>query len=82
MENQRDPVVIRAIEIVRLRYTAEQWVMGDSKKVTKEIYDEIRRLDLMSVRTRDAGSRHAGPKFRRQSRVVEEESAGLVWAAE
>ena len=84
MQNQHDPIVIRAIENVRRRCTLEQWVMLDAGKVTKEIYDEIRRLDLESMQTRElnGSQRLAGPKFRRPRKAVDDVRAIVVWAAE
>jgi hypothetical protein len=84
MQNHHDPIVMRGIENVRRRYTLEQWVMLDVGKVTKEIYDEIRRLDLESVQTREVnGSRRlAGPKFRRPRKAVDDVRAAIVCAAE
>jgi hypothetical protein len=79
MQNQHDPIVMRGIENVRRRYTLEQWVMLDVGKVTKEIYDEIRRLDLESVQTREVnGRRLAGPEFRRPRKAVDEQKAIVV----
>ena len=84
MQNERDPIVMRGIENVRRRYTLEQWVMLDVGKVTKEIYDEIRRLDLESVQTREVNGhrRLAGPKFRKPRQAVDEQKGIVVWAAE
>jgi hypothetical protein len=75
---------MRGIENVRRRYTLEQWAMLDVGRVTKEIYDEIRRLDLESVQTREVNGRRslAGPKFRRPRKAVDEQKAVVVWAAE
>ena len=84
MQDQHDPVVMRAIENVRRRCTLEQWVMLDAGQVTKEIYGEIRRLDLESVQAREVNRslRLAGPKFRRPRKAVDDVGASIVWAAE
>jgi hypothetical protein len=84
MENQRDPIVMRAIEVVRRRYAPEQWVMLDVKEATRDIYNEIRRLDLESVRMRAVNGqlRVTTPKLRRPQRTADDQEAGMVWAAE
>jgi hypothetical protein len=75
---------MRAIGNVRRRYTPEQWIMLDVKEVTKEIYDEIRRLDLGTVQTGQMnGDRHpAAPKSRTPPKAVDDRSVAVVWAAE
>jgi hypothetical protein len=83
MQNERDPIVMRGIENVRRRYTLEQWVMLDAGNVVREIYDEIRRLDLASAQTREVnGRRLAGPRSRRPLEARVQERAAVVWAAE
>ena len=75
---------MRAIGNVRRRYTPEQWIMLDIKEVTKEIYDEIRRLDLETVQTRQVNGdlRLAAPRSRTPPKAVDDRSAAIVWAAE
>ena len=84
MENERDPVVMRAIENVRLRYAPEQWATLESKRVTREIYDEIRRLDLEAVQAGKIDDDPAvdRPRSRKPSKVADDERPPIVWAAE
>jgi hypothetical protein len=84
MQNQRDPIVMRAIENVQRCYTLEQWVMLDAGTVTREIYDEIRRLDLESGQAREVNRdlRLAGQKFRRPRKAVDDVRAAVIWAAD
>ena len=84
MVNDRDPVVMRAIQNVQSRYTLDEWIMLDPRRVTEEIYHEVRRLDLEMARMKEAASqlRPGKPKSRKLPKLVEGPGRPIVWAAE
>ena len=50
MDDERDPIVMQAIEIVRQRYLLAGLYALPPNEITKAIYTELRRLDLERVR--------------------------------
>lgn len=47
---QHDPVLARAIENVRMRYSVERWLVLTPTEQTQAIYAELRRLDLARLK--------------------------------
>jgi hypothetical protein len=44
---QPDPVFLRAFDAVRCCYGVDEWLSMTPQRITKEIYQEMRRFDLV-----------------------------------
>jgi hypothetical protein len=44
---QPDATFLKAYDTVRNRYSADAWLFASPQQITKEIYSEMRRLDLI-----------------------------------
>jgi hypothetical protein len=45
--SQPDAVFMQAFDTVRRRYSVDEWLSLPPRQITRQIYDEMRRLDLM-----------------------------------
>ena len=57
--SQSDPVFKQAFDIVRSRHSAQEWSLMSPHQITREIYIEVRSLDLsrgaeMAVQQKEA----------------------------